>query len=130
MKQELNNKKMFSFKRLIKSFKYAFTGIKSSILTEQNLCIHLLILVITLILGIFLKINKFEFLIIILVSSLVISSELINTAIENTVDINNKISKEAKLAKDAASGAVLIGAIGAIIVGLTIFLPKIIALFA
>lgn len=128
MKPELIDKKMFSFKRLIKSFKYAINGIKNSILTEQNLVIHMFFLVFVIIFSIIFKISKLEFLIIILVSGLVISLELVNTAIENTVDINKKISKEAMLAKDCASGAVLIGAITAIIIGLIIFLPRIIEL--
>ena len=129
MKSELPNKKMFSFKRLRKSFVYAKSGIKASLKREQNLNIHMLFLVLVIICSIVLKISHFEFLIIILVSGLVISLELVNTAIENAVDINGKISKEAKLAKDAGSGAVLIAAITAIIVGLIIFVPKIIDFF-
>ena len=125
MKSELPNKKMFSFKRLRKSFVYAGSGIKASLKREQNLNIHMLFLVLVIICSIVLKISHFEFLIIILVISL----ELVNTAIENAVDINGKISKEAKLAKDAGSGAVLIAAITAIIVGLIIFVPKIIDFF-
>lgn len=129
MKSKLPNKKMFSFTRLRKSFVYAKSGIKASLKREQNLNIHMLFLVLVIICSIVLKISHFEFLIIILVSGLVISLELVNTAIENAVDINAKISKEAKLAKDAGSGAVLIAAITAIIVGLIIFVPKIIDFF-
>lgn len=129
MKQELKDKKMFSMKRLINSFKYASEGIKTSILREQNLVIHIFFLVMVLILSIIFKVNKYEFLAIIIVSALVISLEMVNTAIENTVDINKKYSLEAKRAKDAASGAVLVSAIIAILVGITIFWPKIIELF-
>jgi len=129
MKLVLQDKKMFSFKRLIKSFKYAFTGIKTSILREQNLVIHMFFLVIAIICSIIFKISRFEFLIIILVSGMVIALELVNTAIENTVDINKKYSIEAKMAKDAASGAVLIAAITSVVIGLIIFLPRIIAVF-
>ena len=128
MKPGLQDKKMFSLKRLIKSFKYAINGIKSSLLTEQNLVIHMFFLVIVIIFSIIFKISKLEFLIIILVSGLVISLELVNTAIENTVDINKKISREAMLAKDSASGAVLVAAITAVIIGLIVFLPRIINL--
>ena len=128
MKPVLQDKKMFSLKRLIKSFKYASVGIKTSIFREQNLVIHMFFLVLVIILSIIFKISKLEFLIIILVSGLVISLELVNTAIENTVDINKTFSKEAGMAKDAASGAVLIAAITAIIIGLSIFLPKILEL--
>ena len=129
MKQELKDKKNFSLKRLINSFKYAYQGIKSSLETEQNLVIHMFFLVIVIIFSILFKISHLEFLIIILVSGMVIALEMINTAIENTVDLSKKYSIEAKKAKDAASGAVLVGAITAIIIGLIIFLPKIIELF-
>ena len=111
------------------SFKYAFTGIKTSVLEEQNLVIHMAFLVLVIIFSIIFKITHIEFLIIILVSGMVIGLELVNTAIENTVDINPKISNEAKKAKDAASGAVLIGAITAVIIGLIIFIPRIINIF-
>lgn len=126
MNQELKDKKMFSLKRLLKSFKYAFNGIKEALSTEQNLVIHMSVLVIVIILSILFKITKMEFLIIILVSGMVISLEMVNTAIENTVDISKKYSKEAKIAKDCGSGAVLISAITSIIIGLIIFIPKII----
>lgn len=125
----LQDKKMFSFKRLINSFKYAINGIKVAIKREQNLVIHMFFLVIAIICSIIFKISHLEFLIIILVSGIVIALELVNTAIENTVDITNKYSEYAKLAKDSASGAVLIAAITSIVVGLIIFLPKFITLF-
>lgn len=61
----------------------------------------------------------------------VITTELINTAIETTVDIAMPHKNEkAKLAKDISAGAVLILAIGSAIVGFIIFLPKIIAIFS
>lgn len=123
------DKKMFSLKRLIKSFKYAINGIKAAVFREQNLVIHMFFLVITIIFSIIFKISHMEFLMIILVSGLVIALELVNTAIENTVDITNKYSEYAKLAKDSASGAVLIAAITAVIIGLIIFIPKFIELF-
>lgn len=129
MKQELKDKKMFSLKRLLNSFKYAGAGIKTSVIEEQNLVIHMSFLVIVIIFSIIFKISHMEFLIIILVSGVVIALELVNTAIENAVDINKKVSIEAKKAKDAASGAVLVGAITAVIIGIIIFLPKIIAIF-
>lgn len=128
MKPVLQDKRLFSFKRLINSFKYAFVGIKTSIFREQNLCIHFIFLVLAITCSFIFKVSNIELLIIILVSGLVISLELVNTAIENTVDINNKFSLEAKMAKDAASGAVLVSAITAVIIGLIIFVPKIIEL--
>ena len=130
MKPESVDKKMYSFKRLIKSFGYAITGIKDALKREQNLNIHFLVFVLVILLSIYFKVSHMEILIIILVSGLVISLEMVNTAIENTVDNQNKYSKEAKMAKDCASGAVLVAAITAIIIGIYIFLPRIIALFS
>ena len=71
-----------------------------------------------------------ELAIIIVVIGLVISMELINTSIEYVVDMAMpEVHPLAKLSKDIAAGAVLITTIVALIVGLIIFLPKIIALF-
>ena len=113
-------------KKLTNSFKYAFEGIISSLKTEQNLKIHFLIMILVIIAGIILKISAFEWIVCIILFGLVISFELINTAIETTVDLAmpDKHPK-AKLAKDISAGAVLILAITAIIVGLIIFIPKI-----
>ena len=117
-------------KRLINSFKYAFTGIKTAFKTEQNMKIHLIILILVIIFGIILKISKAEWIICIILIGFVISLELINTAIENTVDlITIENNPKAKIAKDTAAGAVLISAITAAIIGLIIFIPKIILLF-
>ena len=73
-------------KKLIKSFKYAFEGIFTGIKEEQNMKIHIAIMIIVIIFGITLKISKIEWIICIALFGLVISMELINTAIENTVD--------------------------------------------
>ena len=61
---------------------------------------------------------------------LVISAEMINTAIEKMVDlITTEHRKEAKIAKDVAAGMVLVNSLGSVIVGLIIFIPHILALF-
>ena len=117
-------------KKLINSFKYAFEGIKSAFKTEQNMKIHLSFLILVIIFGIILKISKAEWIICIILIGFVISLELINTSIENTVDlITIEKNPKAKLIKDVSAGAVLIAAITSAIVGLIIFIPKIILLF-
>ena len=111
---------------LISSFKYAFTGIFTSLKTERNIIIHTTIMLLVIICGIILNINKYEWFTCIILFIIVISSELFNTALELTVDIASpKINPLAKKAKDIAAGAVLITAIGAAIIGLWIFIPKI-----
>lgn len=117
-------------KKLIKSFKYAFEGIFKGIKEEQNMKIHIVIMILVIIFGILFKISKIEWIICIALFGLVISMELINTAIENTVDLITKEKNEqAKIAKDVAAGAVLVSAIAAATIGLMIFVPKILAIF-
>lgn len=118
-------------KKLVNSFKYAGEGIISSFKTEKNMKIHVFIMLCVIILGFFLKISKTEWMICIFLFALVITGELFNTAIETVVDmIMPHKNEKAKLAKDVAAGGVLVLAIGAAIIGLLVFVPKILALFA
>jgi diacylglycerol kinase len=111
---------------LLKSFKYAFIGIFTSLKTERNLIIHTSIMLLVIIFGIIYKINTYEWFTCIILFITVLSSELFNTAIELTVDLACKEKHPlAKKAKDVAAGAVLITAIGSAIIGLWIFIPKI-----
>ena len=116
-------------KKLKNSFKYAGQGIKSAFKTEQNLKIHFIITAIAIILGIILKLSFTEWAICFLLFGFVITAELMNTAIEVTVDLAMPdINEKAKLAKDIAAGAVLVSSIVAILIGIAIFLPKILVL--
>ena len=113
-------------KKILNSFKYAFQGIITSFKTERNMKIHVIMLLV-IIAGILLKISNIEWFICIILFTLVISAELFNTAIETVVDmITTEKNEKAKIAKDVSAGAVLILAIGSAIVGLMIFIPKII----
>ncbi len=114
-------------RKILKSFKYAFNGIITSFKTEKNMKFHILMMVLVIIAGTLLKISKIEWIICVILFALVISAELINTAIETTVDmITMEKNEKAKIAKDVAAGAVLVNAIGSTIIGLIIFIPKII----
>lgn len=127
MKEEY---KKINKKKLKNSFKYAIEGIESAFKTEQNLKIHFIVMAIVIVLGILLKINYIEWAICFLLFGFVITAELLNTAIEVTVDLAMpQKNDKAKLAKDIAAGAVLVSSIIAILVGIVIFLPKIINLF-
>ncbi len=123
-------KNNFSIKERIYSFKYAFDGLKTLIKEEHNARIHLIAAVIVTISGIYLEINRTEWIGILFIIGLVISMEAINSAIENLSDIispeKNPIIKKVK---DLSALAVLICAIVAIVTGMVIFLPKIISLF-
>ena len=112
---------------ILKSFKHAYEGIIFGIKNERNLEIHILIMILVIMFGIILKISQIEWLICIILLGLVISLELMNTAIETVVDmITLEKNPKAKIAKDVAAGAVLVSAISAAIIGLIIFIPKII----
>ncbi|MBI4157642.1 diacylglycerol kinase family protein [Candidatus Woesebacteria bacterium] len=114
---------------LLKSFSFAFEGIKEALKEEPNFRIHILIGVIALILASFLGFSGTEWAILVFTIIFVLTLELINTAIEDTVNlIGKEISKEAKAAKDVMAAAVLLGAVLATLVGLILFLPKITAL--
>lgn len=116
-------------KNVISSFKYAFQGVFSEIKTERNLKIHISIMILVIIAGIFLKISKMEWIICIILFGLVIGGEMLNSAIETVVDIAMpEINPKAKFAKDVAAGAVLIFAISSATIGIIIFIPKIIAI--
>lgn len=118
------------YKRLINSFKYAIEGIISSFRTERNMKIHVLAMIIVIILSFVLKLDKMEWCFIIIAIISVISAELFNTAIETVVDmVSPERNSKAKLAKDIAAGAVLVVAMGAAIMGVMIFGPKIINIF-
>ena len=110
------------------SIKNAFRGIKISIASERNLKMQLTILILVLILGWLLKFSALDWIIIVLTSVGVLAVEMMNTAIEMTVDMfcHNEFNLLAKKAKDIAAGAVLIVSIGAIIIGFIVIIPKII----
>lgn len=115
---------------LYKSFGYAFKGIGRTIRDERNIKIHLLATVLVVAFGFFLHISIAEWMICLILFGLVISLELVNTAIEATVDLVTEERKPlAGKAKDAAAGAVLVSAIMAAVIGCIIFLPKLAALF-
>ena len=117
-------------KRILNSFKYSFNGLIDTYKTEQSVWIYIPVALSVILAGILLKINTYEWIAIVLVLGIILSLELINTALESTVDlVTEKYAELARKAKDTVSAAVLIFAITSVIVGLIIFLPKVIALF-
>jgi diacylglycerol kinase len=118
----------FSIAKRLKSFGYAFNGIKILFKEEHNSWIHFVATGIVIIASIFFGLNTYEWTAIIISIGLVFMAEIFNTAIENigdflTTEKNNKI----KIIKDLSAAAVLISALTALTVGLVIFLPKIIS---
>lgn len=124
MPMDYKDKRGFSFRRLLYSFRQAFTGIKEVLLHEQNMKIHLMMALAAILLAIWFNIPKEHWLILIILIGIVLSLEAMNSAIERTVDLVTKEYQPlAKAAKDAASAAVLIFSIVAVIVGIIIFFP-------
>ena len=94
---------------------------------EQNLLIHIIATIFVVIFGIILKIDDISWLLVLFSIMFVISSELINSAIELSVDLyTNKYNEFAKIAKDTSAAAVVISAFCALIIGIYVFLPKIV----
>ncbi|MCM3091422.1 MULTISPECIES: diacylglycerol kinase family protein [unclassified Cytobacillus] len=111
---------------VLKSFAFAFSGIRTALFNERNLQIHLAVAVAVIFFGGYFGISRLEWIIIILAIGGMLSLELLNTAIERAVDLATEdYHPLAKQAKDIAAGAVLVFAIVSIIVGGIIFLPKI-----
>lgn len=113
-------------KTLVFSFHYAWQGILYALRYNQNLRIHMIVAVLVIIASIFFQVSAFEMGILGIMILLVICTEMVNTAIEQMVDlITVEHRKEAKVAKDVAAGMVLLTAIGSVIVGILIFTPHV-----
>ncbi len=117
---------MQEIKRLLKSFTYAAKGIFHCIKSERNLRVHLTFLVymFSILLSTdWFVLSRTDYAVLVVVSALVISAEIINTAVENAVNLASEEHTEyGRIAKDAAAGAVLVAAVFAVITGLIIML--------
>lgn len=111
------------------SVKNCLDGISYVTKSEKNFKREIALGIIALILSYILKIDKIEFIIILTMICLVLTTEIINTAIERTVDLVTKEYHElARIAKDVSAGSVLVTSIFSLIIGIIIFIPKIITL--
>ena len=113
-------------KNFLKSFKFASSGIFYTLSTQRNLKIQSVFALLAIICGIFLKISIVEWTILIFAIMFVLFAEMINTAIESTVDLcTEEFNEKANIAKDVAAGAVLIASLNSILIGVLIFAEKI-----
>lgn len=109
-------------KGFVKSFQYAITGIISSIASERNIRIHLVVAIYILYFSHFYSLSRAEYILLILTICFVIATEMLNTAIEAVVDlVTDAYARLAKIAKDVAAGAVLVAAFSAVVVGVILF---------
>lgn len=112
-------------RNLPESFNNAINGIIYTLKYERNMKIHIATAFAVLVLGLFFKLSKLEFLIICMTIAVVIICELFNTAIEMLMDIIVDVyHPKAKIVKDISAGAVLVSAFVALIVGYIIFFDK------
>ena len=117
--------KGFTIQKRLKSFVYAFNGIKLLIKNEHNAWIHCFATVYVITCGFLLNISNTEWIAICIVIGAVFAAEAINSSIETLADFVSPDYNEAiKHTKDLAAGAVLQMAIAAAIVGFIIFIPK------
>ena len=123
-------KEKHTLRALVKSFKYAITGVFTALRICRNLKIHYLMSVIAIAAGFYFEITKLEFAVILLTITQVICLEMVNTALEHVVDLlTEKRHILAMIAKDVAAGAVLISAIVAFVVGALVFGPYLVKYF-
>ncbi|PKG21786.1 diacylglycerol kinase [Niallia nealsonii] len=112
---------------LFSSFRFALSGIVRAVKKERNLKFHLIISSIIIFLGFYYQVSAVNWMMLAIAMGLVITMEMMNTAIERVVDLVTKdFHPLAKEAKDIAAGAVLVAAVVSVVIGLIIFLPKIV----
>ena len=127
---ESQNLKHLSLKRVLRSFKFSFDGLKYAYLHEQSLILHVLVMTLVVIFGLVFKITPMQWVITLVMGALILVAELFNTSIEAVVDmVTEEYHPLAKVAKDTASAACFIADLIAAGMWLVVFAPKIIALF-
>lgn len=117
---------MKEVRSLLNSFQFAYEGLRYCLRTQRNMRIHFFFVVLTTLGGLVFRIHMVEWIALFVTFSLVITSEMFNTAIEKAVDLaTQEWNVKAKIAKDVAAGAVMINAIVAVLVGFLIFFNRI-----
>ena len=108
----------------LESLTFALEGIYFAIRDNKNLRIHFIVTILVILASLYFKVMPLEFAILIVMIVLVISAEMVNTALEEVVDlITTEHRQSAKIAKDVAAGMVLVTSIGAALVGIIILYP-------
>lgn len=125
-----NNLKVRGFKKILNSIKYSVDGLNYAYRYEQSLWIHAVFTILAISLGIIFRIKLSEWAIVFVALGVILGMELINTAIEATVDlVTLEINPLAKIAKDTSSAATFVISFVALIIALFVFGPYFMALF-
>ncbi|RZJ49194.1 MAG: diacylglycerol kinase family protein [Chryseobacterium sp.] len=121
----MQENRKFSFVNRLKSFKYAFNGLRLFFVNEHNGRVHLFAAVIVIGLSFYLELSSHEWIAILFAISAVIVTEIINSSIEQLADmVSPGFHPKIKIVKDLAAAAVLFAAFLAVAIGLIIFLPR------
>jgi diacylglycerol kinase (ATP) len=119
-------KNKFSIRARVRSFEYAFAGIRDFFEAEHNAILHLVSTAVVICLGVSFRVSVMEWIALVFAIGFVWVAELFNTAIEKIMDfISMEKRSEIKFIKDLSAAAVLVAAITALVTGAVIFIPKI-----
>jgi len=111
------------------SFSYAFSGIRLALKNEPNIRVHFVVAVLVAVVAYFLKFSRLEWIVLAFTVAFVLILELINTTLEEIVDmVSPGVRQRARVAKDVSAAAVLISALLSVVIGGFLFLPKILPL--
>lgn len=111
---------------LLESFNFAFEGVIHVLRTQRNMRIHFLTAVVVIVAAVIVGVRRFELIALLLAIAFVLITEMINTALEHTIDVaTTSFDPMAKLAKDIAAGAVLIAAVNALAIGYLVFAHRV-----
>ncbi|MFA5051497.1 MAG: diacylglycerol kinase family protein [Patescibacteria group bacterium] len=115
---------LIDFAKLVKSFRYAGRGFWYTIKNEQNIRLHLLISLVVIILMVYFEVALWQVVTLLMVMMFVLVLELINTIFEKVSDIlRPRIHMYVEVIKDVMAAAVLVASIGAVVIGILIFIP-------
>ena len=122
-----DNKRKWKNRDLVSSLEFALTGILTAFKEERNMRKHAVTALAVILAGFVFRVSRIEWLFLLMSIFLVVAFEIINSAIENVVDLASHyhFSMLAKKAKDMAAGAVLVVSLLAAVIGVLIFLPRI-----
>lgn len=129
MYKNLSEKKRFSIIARAQSFRHALRGIGIIFRTQHNAWVHAVATVVVVLLGFVLQISPGEWAVLVLAITSVLVAEGFNTALEIDIDLTSPTYHPyARDTKDVAAGAVLLTVVGAVVVGLIVFVPKVLVL--
>ena len=116
----------FSLTKRIKSFEYAFSGLRLIFKTDHNVWLHFIATILVILFALIVKVSAAEAALLAIVIGLVWITELINTCLEKMIDfISKERHPDIKFIKDVSAAAVLVAALAAAVVGCFVFIPKI-----